>query len=161
MRFIQKSFFNTRLNVGPGFDVFPEQRIIEAHLGLRCNAAYLDNVAQVTPSLSSPLRTILITSSDVLSDLVPRVETTIGFLNQLTVSEEVIRTWDARANRRQASWEDFESTFASLQLTSVYRVAAESYKQRLVEIREMTPGTTRSRLSSLLGTESSTYRLIP
>lgn len=134
------------------YEVVPERRIVLAHESLMTNAAYLDNMAQVTPPLSrrrESRRSVTITSGDRTKDLASRVETTLEFLGDLRNAEAEVACWGCRAKDLRTTWSSFQRSLEELRLPSAYFAAAKSYKRRLSEIREK-PVLARRRYDSWL-----------
>lgn len=109
-----------------------ENDIVEAHLRLVEEPAYIDNMALVTPVREDFSRLKMShTVSYSIKDFRERVSTSFHFIHQIRDDERVVRTWRSDSPRHRMKSDMFVRAFNELNLPSVYKKIAVSYHKRL------------------------------
>ncbi len=137
----RKSFF-TRENIeGVGdYRVFPESNVVEAHVILLTTAAYVDNMAIVTPVEDRFRDDIQHTLSYEVTHFRARTKATLAFLRQIRDDEDHICRWTKDSPRHKMEARVFKRSFGRLGLPSAYRLTALEYKKRLKELKSNPKG---------------------
>lgn len=134
------------------------KRIAAVHSDLMRRAAYIDNMAMVTPVEYSRLEHMSHTVPYSDSDFIRRAETSLEFLEQLQEDENDFCKYRGVNDRVAVTEARFQETLDELALPSAYRVAALGYRKRLEGIKADRPSFVKrvgpAQLDALLNSET-------
>jgi len=136
--FLEKGLFKREVLPKSGdYRIYVESDVVEAHLRLVREPAYVDNMALVTPVREDFARMRMShTVPYAIGEFRDRVITTFHFLQQIRDDEILVGTWRNDSPRHGMKRDDFVNAFNQLNLPSIYKRCAVAYRGRLQGLKE-------------------------